>query len=566
MEKKKKTEVDIRLETPADYRRVEELTREAFWGCMDHPTCDGEHLLVHKLRESPCYVPQLDFVAEADGRIVGHVIYSLAKVITPEGREVEVLSFGPLSVLPDYKMRGVGSALMRRSIAEAKRLGYRAILLYGHPDYYPRFGFGRAAWYGIVSENGDSYDALMATELYDGALEGVTGRFVEDAVYQVDPAETAEFDKNFLPKEPARLLPSAVLTDRLPKAAAEAFSKRKIRYAAQLHRCSGAELLTWEGIDEAALLRINELLMEQGMAPKLFPSSPVIQLARMKVRNPVCTPMRVKDGVSLFRVESEGNFYVLKVFEKREDTREIENYRLLASLGIQTLPLLAATECAILLPDLNADDTFRPGTGEDLTNVRVARALAKWYRNLHDKGRDWLAGRRAALYDETDGITPDNMAKVARRTGTTENPLWKEFAAHAAEIRSRIDALPRTLTYNDFYWTNLAVAKDFGQAFLFDYNLLGKGLAYGDVRNVTCALSPEAAAAFRETYGMEGLEEEQRADAFLAPLVTLVFACEKETFPDWAAEALAQLKNGTVAKALREWLHFKPQEPLPDAG
>ena len=78
-------DIRIRKEMPADYRQVEELTREAFWGAMDHPTCDGEHLIVHKLRGLPCFVPELDFVAEVDGKIVGHVIYSLAKVVAAEG-------------------------------------------------------------------------------------------------------------------------------------------------------------------------------------------------------------------------------------------------------------------------------------------------------------------------------------------------------------------------------------------------------------------------------------------------------------------------------------------------
>ena len=126
--------INIRNEIPADYRIVEELTREAFWGCMDHPTCDGEHLLVHKLRDLPSFVPELDFVAEAEGRIVGHIIYSIAKVRMPDNQEIEVLNFGPLSVHPDYKRMGVGSALMRHSIAEATRLGYRAIIFYGDPD------------------------------------------------------------------------------------------------------------------------------------------------------------------------------------------------------------------------------------------------------------------------------------------------------------------------------------------------------------------------------------------------------------------------------------------------
>lgn len=265
--------INIRQETAADYRIVEELTRDAFWGCMDHPTCDGEHLIVHKLRKLPSFVPKLDFVAEADGKIVGHVIYSLAKVITPDEREIEVLNFGPLSVHPDYKRMGVGSALMRHSIAEAARLGYRAIIFYGHPDYYPRFGFRRASRYGIVSADGGSWDALMAMELYDGALDGISGRYIEDDVYNVDPEEMAEFEKGFPHKEPVRLLPIEVLTEQLPENIKQAFSQHGFRFVSQLQRISGAELLDWEGMDEQMLVKINGILSQLGQPAKLLPSS-----------------------------------------------------------------------------------------------------------------------------------------------------------------------------------------------------------------------------------------------------------------------------------------------------
>ncbi len=546
-------EIKIRQETPADYRAIEELTREAFWGAMDHPTCDGEHLLVHKLRKLPAFVEELDFVAEADGKLIGHVIYSLAKVITPGGDEVEVLNFGPLSVLPAYRKKGIGSALMRHSIAEAIRLGYRAIIFYGHPDYYPRFGFRRAERYGITSESGDSFDALMAMELYDGALQGVKGKFVEDSVYQVDPAEMAEFEKGFALREPVRLMSIGILTGRLPVAAQEAFRKRKIRYVAQLHRYSGAEMLRWEGIDEDVLAQINGILSELGYSRKLFPTSYILQLAEMNVRNPRCALLRTKAGISLYRVESEGKRYVLKTFDRQEDAREIENYRLLSALGVPTLPLLAATQNAILLPDVNASDVYRLGIREDLDNVCVARALARWYKTLHEKGASWLAGREIDMYDETDVVTPDNMRKVARRTGTEANPLWAEFARCADRLRMRIDALPRTLTYNDFYYTNLIVEKNMESAFMFDYNLLGKGMAYGDIRNVTCALSAEAAAAFVEEYGVDGLTAQKEADAVLSPLVTLFFACEQEEFPGWAKGALAALENGDILKHLQSW-------------
>ena len=110
---------------------------------MNRPSCD-EHLLVHKLRKIPAFVPELDFVAEVEGKIVGNIMYSRAKVVDETGAEHEVLTFGPISVLPEYQGKGIGKALLERTIAEARRLGYRAIVFYGHPDYYPRVGFRRA--------------------------------------------------------------------------------------------------------------------------------------------------------------------------------------------------------------------------------------------------------------------------------------------------------------------------------------------------------------------------------------------------------------------------------------
>ena len=121
-------------------------------------------------------------------------------------------------------------------------------------------------------------------------------------------------------------------------------------------------------------------------------------------------------------------------------------------------------------------------------------------------------------------------------------------------IRSRIDALPRTLTYNDFYWTNLIVSKNSESAFMFDYNLLGKGIAYGDVRNVTSSLSREAAEAFIQEYSGDIDEEQKKADAFIAPVVSLVVACRYEIFPSWAESSLEELKNGDILRHLKEWL------------
>ncbi len=146
---------------------------------------------------------------------------------------------------------------------------------------------------------------------------------------------------------------------------------------------------------------------------------------------------------------------------------------------------------------------------------------------------------------------------VARITDTPDNALWSAIRARFDEIRHKIADLPRTLTYNDFYWTNLVVAKDQSSAMMLDFNLLGKGSAYGDQRNVISSLSAEAADAFLREYGVgedSASEEEKAADAFLSPLVTLVTACESQSFPGWAEQSLMELEEGAILESLNRWL------------
>ena len=192
----------IRLEEPKDYRAVEELTRLAF----DNPDridrskidCPMEHYMVHKLREKHG-IMDLDFVAELDGRIVGHIIYSNAHILQSDGSKIDVLNFGPISVWPELQKTGIGSVLMKHSIEEAKKLDYGAILFFGHPEYYPRFGFVEAKEFGITDCNGDNYPAFMAMELKEGFFKNVSGKFIEADIYNDDlnREEAKEFDRQF---------------------------------------------------------------------------------------------------------------------------------------------------------------------------------------------------------------------------------------------------------------------------------------------------------------------------------------------------------------------------------
>ena len=122
--------ITFRLEIPADYYAVEAMTREAFWQFWetDRTVCD-EHLLVGKLRTCPSFVPELNFIAEINGELAGHIIFSKSRIEDSGGKTHETLTFGPLTVSPKFQCQGVGKALMRHAFDEAVRLGFRAVII-----------------------------------------------------------------------------------------------------------------------------------------------------------------------------------------------------------------------------------------------------------------------------------------------------------------------------------------------------------------------------------------------------------------------------------------------------
>lgn len=272
------------------------------------------------------------------------------------------------------------------------------------------------------------------------------------------------------------------------------------------------------------------------------------ELTRMGIAYTQLEPMREKDGVLLARVRGgDGGPSVLKCFAKAEYRREIANYRLLQDLGIRTLRILAETETALLLEDVAESETLRLGVDADLRDPMVAVELAAWYRSLHRAGEAYLAETGVVLYDETDVLTAPNLREIARVTGTEELPVWALVFGRLDEILARVAALPRTLTYNDFYFTNLIVAQDRSAAFMYDHNLLGKGYAYSDLRNVCSSLGEDTGAAFLEAYGPFD-RAEIAVDDVVSVLVSLHFACQQPAFPSWADDELALLRDGFHAR------------------
>lgn len=169
----------IRRERPEDYFETEAMTRRSFWN-KHRPGCN-EHLLVHALRTSPLYLPELSRVAELDGRIVGTIMYYRARLVTPGG-EITVPSFGPLCADHSMKNRGVGRALLEETLPLARGAGYPGVIIFGEPEYYPRRGFVRAGSLGLTDMEGNAYDPFMAYEFEPGSLRIAGARFDEAAV------------------------------------------------------------------------------------------------------------------------------------------------------------------------------------------------------------------------------------------------------------------------------------------------------------------------------------------------------------------------------------------------
>lgn len=189
----------LRNEKSLDFKVVEELTREAFWNQYTLG-CD-EHYLVHIMRKATSFIPKLDLVAEVDGEIVGNIVYTKANIVDESGKSHQVLSFGPLAVLPAFQRKGIGGMLIEHTKKIAKELGYIGILIYGDPDYYSKFGFVPAETYQIGTSDNYYAVALQAFEIIDNAFASISGRFIEDAIYDLDQQAVKEFDKNFPSKE-----------------------------------------------------------------------------------------------------------------------------------------------------------------------------------------------------------------------------------------------------------------------------------------------------------------------------------------------------------------------------
>ncbi|MCI9003007.1 MAG: N-acetyltransferase [Oscillibacter sp.] len=196
--------VTIRNETEADYPRVEDLTRRAFYN-LYVPGCH-EHYLVHIMRDHRDFLPELSFVLELDGEIAGSILYTRASLEGKNGQRKDILTFGPLCVAPERQRQGYGKALIEHSFAKAGALGWEAVVIFGAPANYVGRGFQCCKRYQVQMEDGSCPTAMLVKELRPGALDGGPWVYRDSPVMQIDEEAARRYDDRLPPME-RRVLP-----------------------------------------------------------------------------------------------------------------------------------------------------------------------------------------------------------------------------------------------------------------------------------------------------------------------------------------------------------------------
>lgn len=201
-----KNDYNIRLERKEEFREVENLVREAFWNVY-RPGC-LEHYVLNQLRYDAAFVPELDFVMEKDGKLIGQNIFMRTNIKADRGKDIPIMTMGPICIAPEFKRQGYGKILLDYSLAKAAELGAGAVCFEGNIDFYGKSGFTFASKFGIRYHGlpeGEDASFFLCKELKPGYLDGFSGEYATPQGYFVNEAEAEEFEKAFPYKEKLKL-------------------------------------------------------------------------------------------------------------------------------------------------------------------------------------------------------------------------------------------------------------------------------------------------------------------------------------------------------------------------
>ncbi|MBQ6850709.1 MAG: N-acetyltransferase [Oscillospiraceae bacterium] len=197
-----KNDYIIRLEEKRDYNKTENLVRESFWNVYK-PGCD-EHFVLKCLRSEPDFIPQLDFVMEKDGQIIGQIVFVKAAITKDGGGVLPVLTFGPICIEKSYQKKGYGKILLDYALEKATEMGFNAVFIEGNINFYRHCGLTYARQFGIRYHGlpqGVDDSFFLAKELVKDCLKDITGEYATpkgyfSAIERAD--EFAEYESTFL--------------------------------------------------------------------------------------------------------------------------------------------------------------------------------------------------------------------------------------------------------------------------------------------------------------------------------------------------------------------------------
>lgn len=202
----KTNDLKIRSEKVEDFGTVDNLIRESFWNVY-RPGC-LEHYVMHCMRKHPDFMPQLCFVMERGGEIIGQNIFWKAEIASDDGRIIPIMTMGPICIRNDLKRKGFGKILLDFTLEKAKEAGAGAVCFEGNIDFYGKSGFTYASGFGIRYHGlpeGEDSSFFLCKELIPGYLNGITGEYSTPQVYLVNRDEAEEFDKKFPKAEKLKL-------------------------------------------------------------------------------------------------------------------------------------------------------------------------------------------------------------------------------------------------------------------------------------------------------------------------------------------------------------------------
>ena len=329
-----KNEIIIRKETKEDYSVTEHMVMRAFWN-LHEPGCN-EHYLVHILRQSLDYMPNLSRVAEIDGRIVGLIMYSKAKVVDGD-KTHEIITFGPLCVEPTCSNMGIGKRLLEETIDMARQEGYAGICIYGEPDYYPKHGFKTCDNYGITDPNGNNYSALMGYKLSD-EFDNVHGKLYESPVFEecLDMDKVLEYEKQFPYYKKLKLECQWLHDEKLGRICEISKNSYKIKF--------------WEKEYEAKLKgsfyreeEINLPVVGDYVTFKFNPIGESVILSVCERKSFLKRPDQAKTGVDQYMVSNVDYVFIVTALNKDYNFNRIARY-VSVVLGGNATPIVVLTK------------------------------------------------------------------------------------------------------------------------------------------------------------------------------------------------------------------------------